>query len=90
VTGGSAGSSAISYSLTTYGLDSLVQLLVPVSGPPHARLTYNCVNPSGAMPSDEWRASHRWLLGYGTSGPCYFHDPNFTSQWDANSVETAV
>ena len=47
VIGSSAGSSAVSYSLTTYGLDSLVQLLVPISGPPHARLTYNCLNPSG-------------------------------------------
>jgi len=88
-TGESAGSSAISYSLTTYGLDALVQLLVPVSGPPHARLIYNCLSPSGndaLGTSGEHVIDGSW--GFSGNGPCYLHDPNFTSQWDANSVET--
>ena len=91
VIGSSAGSSAVSYSLTTYGMDSLVQLLVPISGPPHARLTYNCLNPS---PDDALGTNGEHVIdvswGYvnDTYGPCYFHDPNFTSEWDANSVET--
>ena len=91
VVGSSAGSSAISYSLTTYGLDSLVQLLVPISGPPHARLTYNCLNPSpeDALGSNgEQVIDNSWGYVNGNYGPCYLHDPNFTPEWDANSVES--
>jgi hypothetical protein len=90
VVGSSAGSSAVSYSLTTYGLDSLVQLLVPISGPPHARLTYNCLNPS---PEDALGTAGEQVIdnswGYvNGNGPCYFHDPTFKDEWDANSVES--
>ena len=91
VIGSSAGSSAVSYSLTTYGLDSLVQLLVPVSGPPHARLTYNCLNPSTADAlgtSGEGVIDNSWGYVNGSYGPCHFHDPSFTPEWDTNSVET--
>jgi Divergent InlB B-repeat domain len=91
VVGSSAGSSAVSYSLSSYGLDSLAQMLVPVSGPPHARLAYNCLNPSvddALGVNGEQLVDGSWGYLNNNYGPCYLHDPAFTPQWDANSVES--
>lgn len=89
-TGSSAGASAISYSLTTYGLDSIVDLLVPVSGPPHAMITYNCLNPSrgGALAGSGEHIIDGSYGFFSGTGPCYLHNPAWTQTWNADSVET--
>lgn len=46
-TGNSGGSGELSYALTTWGVDPLVDVAVPTGGPPMARLDYLCLNPPG-------------------------------------------
>lgn len=46
-TGNSGGSGEIGYALTTWGLDAVLDVAVPTSGPPMARLDYMCLDPPG-------------------------------------------
>lgn len=51
-TGNSGGSAEIGYALTTYGRAAILDVAIPTSGPPVARLDYTCP----AKPSEEWTA----------------------------------
>jgi hypothetical protein len=51
-TGNSGGSAEIGYALTTYGRASILDVAIPTSGPPTARLDYTCT----VQPSTEWAA----------------------------------
>jgi len=49
-TGNSGGSAEIGYALTAYGRGSILDVAIPTSGPPTARLDYVCA----AQPTEEW------------------------------------
>ena len=49
-TGNSGGSAEIGYALTTWDRGDILDLAIPTSGPPIARLDYVCVK----QPSEEW------------------------------------
>jgi len=51
-TGNSGGSAEIGYALTTYGRSAILDVAIPTSGPPVARLDYACVTQA----SPEWAA----------------------------------
>jgi hypothetical protein len=51
-TGNSGGSAEIGYAMTTWGREAILDLAVPTSGPPLARLDYACTSP--VLP--EWAA----------------------------------
>ena len=51
-TGNSGGSAEIAYALTTWGRGDILDLAVPTSGPPIARLDLACV----AKPTQEWES----------------------------------
>ena len=51
-TGNSGGSAEIGYALTTYGRGEILDLAIPTSGPPTARLDYVCAEKA----SEEWSA----------------------------------
>jgi hypothetical protein len=51
-TGNSGGSAEIGYALTTWGRGDILDLAIPTSGPPIARLDYACVKEA----SPEWSA----------------------------------
>lgn len=51
-TGNSGGSAEIGYALTTYGRGGILDVAIPTSGPPVARLDFTCT----AQPSAEWAA----------------------------------
>jgi hypothetical protein len=51
-TGNSGGSAEIGYALTTYGRGAILDLAIPTSGPPVARLDYTCA----AQATPEWAA----------------------------------
>jgi hypothetical protein len=51
-TGNSGGSAEIGYALTTWGRGDILDLAIPTSGPPIARLDYACVREA----SPEWSA----------------------------------
>jgi hypothetical protein len=60
-TGNSGGSAEIGYALTAYGRGEILDLAIPTSGPPTARLDYVCA----AQASDEWNALCTGLIPKG-------------------------
>jgi hypothetical protein len=92
ITGNSGGASQSSYALSHYGLDSILDAVVPSGGPPHAAQTKGCLRNAGQ--ESYWYASGSAATidsSYGfqrTAGPCALHDPSFVSRWDAESVDT--
>jgi hypothetical protein len=90
ITGSSGGASQVSYALSHYGLDSIVDAAIPTSGPPHAAQTKGC-QPGFA----EYRyqdedlpvidASFGFLAG---PGPCATEDSAWVPRWNQESVDT--
>ncbi len=90
ITGNSAGASQVSYALSFYGLDPILDGVFPTSGPPHAAQDKGCLRRPGesryayggnAIVFDQ---AH----GYLTGGPCRNADPAFLARWLAESVDT--
>jgi hypothetical protein len=48
-TGNSGGAAEIAYALAHYGLDSILAMVEPTSGPPMARIDYGCVCNGGSL-----------------------------------------
>ena len=92
VTGNSGGASQSSYALSHYGLEPLLDAVVPTGGPPHAAQAKGCLRNAGQ--EAYWYASGSAATidssyGFqGTSGPCALHDASFVPRWDAESVDT--
>jgi len=94
-TGNSGGASQVAYALTHYGLDRILDVVVPTGGPPHAAQAKGCLRPGGGP--DYWYDSHgnaRAIdAAYGFvehddgDGPCARHDPAFEPRWSADSVD---
>jgi hypothetical protein len=92
VTGNSGGASAVMYGLAFYGLDGIVDVAVPTSGPPHAALAKGCLGEPAdyAFPTNaviRLDSSYGYLDELTDPGPCIQHDASFTAQWDADSVD---
>ena len=91
ITGNSAGASQVSYALSFYGLDVILDGVFPTSGPPQAAQDKGCLRRQGengyaygsnAPVIDQ---AHGFLT---TAGPCERADPTFLSRWLAESVDT--
>jgi hypothetical protein len=91
VTGNSAGASQVSYALSFYGLDPILDGVFPTAGPPHASQDKGCLRREGekfyaygsnARLIDE---AHGFLAG---GGPCARADAAFLPRWLAESVDT--
>ena len=83
--GVSGGASQLTYALTHYGLAAIVDLAIPISGPPHAAQEKGCLrNP---QEQDYWYDEmHSKIidLSYGfdsEGGPCARHDRSWTGRW---------
>jgi len=91
LTGSSGGASEVSYSTTYYGLDGIIDALIPTSGPAHAALAKGCLELPG-YGYDTWDSrviddSYGYVGGMEGQGPCNKHDPSFTDRWNADSVD---
>jgi hypothetical protein len=88
VTGNSAGAAQITYAMSSYGIDKIVDAAIPTSGPPMAAMSKGCLQERGYA----YVAGHARLIdlsyGFRSGGPCAAHDPSFTDTWIANSNET--
>lgn len=89
-TGNSGGAAQVSYALSHYGLDEILDLVVPTEGPPMARIDRGCDRDD---PADEalWYgvgAAARIDRGFGFAGggPCERSDPAFDDRFRAASV----
>lgn len=91
VSGNSGGASQISYTLSFYGQENILDAVIPTGGPPHASLDKGCLRRPG-------EDSYYYTTGnaqtidssYGfvaEPGPCALHDTALTSRWIADSVQ---
>jgi hypothetical protein len=92
VTGNSAGASEVSYALTHYGLDRVLDAVIPTGGPPHADMAKGCIrsteNQQFWYPGWAARimdASYGFRRG---SGPCAAGDIAFSNRWREDSIAT--
>lgn len=91
ITGNSAGASQVAYVVSSYGLDTIADAMIPTSGPPMAALEKGCLQVPGYA-YDPGKAglidiSYGFYAKTGP-GPCTMADPAFTPEWVANSNET--
>lgn len=92
ITGNSGGSSQVSYDLSFYGLDSILNADFPTSGPPHAALAKGCLRDPRYQKYwfDAWAAgiiddSYGFL---NNNGPCSTHNSSYTQRWLQDAVDT--
>jgi hypothetical protein len=90
ITGNSGGASQVSYALSFYGLDVVLDGVFPTSGPPHAAQDKGCLRRQG---ESRYRYGPDAIVidqahGFRSGGPCENADPGFLSRWLAESVDT--
>jgi hypothetical protein len=90
VTGNSAGAAQITYAISSYGIDNIVDAAIPTSGPPMAAISKGCLQEPGYAydPGKAGLIDESYGFSGTDVGPCMAHDPSFTDTWIANSVET--
>lgn len=92
ITGNSGGSSQAAYSLTHYGLDTIVDAAILTSGPPHAALAKGCLQAPGDeaywYDTNNLREIDSAYAGGAGGGPCARHDPTMADQWERDGVDT--
>ena len=86
VTGNSGGASQVSYALSHYGLDTILDAGVPTGGPPHADLVKGCLgtDPAYALPARRIDSSY----GFTRDGPCARRDESFRDRWARDGIAT--
>jgi hypothetical protein len=89
VTGNSNGSSQITYAISTYGIDNIVDAAIPTAGPTLAAISKGCLQEQGYAYNPGKLSEIDAAYGFSSgTGPCVAQDPSFTGTWIANSVET--
>ncbi len=92
ITGNSGGATQVSYALSHYGLENIIDVAIPTGGPPHSVLNKSCMN----RPAEQayWFAlDTRQFIdqGFGFfdgNGPAARNDPSFVSRWLVESITT--
>jgi len=90
ITGNSGGASQVSYPLAYYGLDQIVDVMIPTGGPPHSALQKSCMQNAGE--DGYWfDAGRRSRIDnafgfFSANGPCYLRDGRYIPRWTAESV----
>ncbi|MCA1672400.1 MAG: hypothetical protein LC799_09425 [Actinobacteria bacterium] len=91
ITGNSGGASQVSYALSHYGLDNMLDAVVPTGGPPHGALTKACLRRPGEERywfADNTRQFIDRGFGIYNDGPCFRSDTAFSARWDQESIAT--
>lgn len=92
LSGNSGGATQVSYALSHYGLDAIVDAVIPTGGPPHGALAKACLLRPGE--EEYWFADDTRQFvdrGFGIfdgDGPCLRSDPAFAERWEQASVAT--
>ncbi|CAN5742439.1 hypothetical protein BH20ACT2_BH20ACT2_09970 [soil metagenome] len=94
IAGTSGGASQVSYPLSHFGLDTILDAVIPIGGPTHSAMTKGCLRRPGE--EQYWYAGASTTqidqpFGFlGTDGPCRGNstDPFWQGRWDAESVST--
>jgi len=91
ITGNSGGSSQVAYTISYYGLEDILDAVIPTEGPPHSVLEKACLRTPGeeAYWYDSLRNYIDQGFGYfGKQGPCVNYDESFRARWNETSVST--
>lgn len=89
LTGNSGGASQISYALSHYGLDSMIDGVFPTGGPPHADLARGCLaapDEEDAYGGTDGAATVDSSYGFSSDGPCARRNEAFVPAWQRDSV----
>jgi hypothetical protein len=90
ITGNSGGSSQVGYSLSHYGLDSILDVVIPTGGPPHSDIARSVLETDSTKPWYFPLSTRQYIdRGWGFfdgNGPAARQDPSFKSNWDSASV----
>ncbi len=87
ITGSSGGATQVSYALSHYGLDTILDAVVPTGGPPHASLVKGCMgrDPAYSLPAGKIDGSY----GFGRGrGPCARGDTSYEAAWLRDGIAT--
>lgn len=90
ITGNSGGATQVSYALSHYGLDEIVDMVIPSGGPPHAALVKGCLADDPLYRFAGWAAAVI-DASYGITGddgPCSRKDASFLARWREDAVDT--
>ena len=89
ISGNSGGASQVSYVLSHYGLDTILDAVVPTGGPPHAALAKGCIGEAGYAYRPESASTIDRSYGFARGdGPCARRDASFASRWRQDAVDT--
>jgi hypothetical protein len=94
-TGNSGGGTAVSFALSHYGLDRILNGVFPTSGPTTASLAKGCLLDYPDYNFTDWSTPEMdkpfgYLDQYADPGPCVRHDSSEIPRWDAESVVTGA
>lgn len=90
-TGNSGGSAQVSYMLSHYGLDEILDLAIPSGGPPMGRMDLGCIRDDPANEALWYGAGSASTIdrGFGFqpgTGPCSAGDEAFREEWETASI----
>ncbi len=92
ITGNSGGASQVSYALSHYGLEDILNVVIPTGGPPHSALAKSLLNNPGEEGYGYSLDTRQFIdEGFGFfdgNGPGARQDPAFTPRWLAESIAT--
>jgi hypothetical protein len=92
ISGNSGGATQWSYALSHYGLEEILDAVIPTGGPPHAALAKSCLGGAGgdayAYPHETRQFIDRGFGFFDGTGPCFRSDPSFADRWNQASVAT--
>jgi len=86
--GNSGGASQIAYSLSFYGVASIVDAAVLSGGPPHAAIARGCLQEPGFGYSTMETGTIDLSYGFSANGPCAGGDQSYADKWERDSVES--
>lgn len=92
ISGSSGGASQVSYPLSHYGLDLILDAVVPTGGPAHAALIKGCMQTPGE--EEYWFAPSEASIidvsygHYQNGGPCVRHDSLSAALWAKDGIDT--
>jgi VCBS repeat-containing protein len=92
IAGVSGGSTAVSLMLSHFGMEDILNAVIPISGPPHAAMAKGCNRDPGEKAywySTSIANTMDLSFGYlsGNSGPCIHHDSAWTPRWQTESPD---
>jgi hypothetical protein len=92
LTGQSGGGDQAMYPLASYGLDRIVDAVIPTSSPTHSALEQGCLADAGLAYSREEAqfidSSYGFIGSLQGQGPCVNRDPSFTNEWRQDGLDT--